>query len=200
MKLPYILCIALTTLLLTSCSTSTITYNKSNINVQVDNTLLQVHGTQLKSKRENFSILYLKQTLLRLDDGSMVMYEYARTDNTYEFANNTRRTIDIIFDARKIIEVYSQSLLYAYQIVLTDGRILNAIVSQSYDQELTLVYGMSSEKLDKMIKKLNPKVQTVPYRNTITITDEEKPLLSKWTTWKINFTPLVQPLPQFISI
>jgi len=186
--------------ILSACSNSTLSYDKSKLNLRVDNVLLQVHGTQLKSNRENFSILFLDQKLIRLDDGSMVMYEHGRTDMAYEFAQITRRTINTVFDAQKIVEVYNKSLIHAYQIVLSDGRILNAVVTQNYDQELNMVYGMSSKKLDKMLKRLNPVARPVPYRHAITLEHEANPLLSRWTTWKINFVPLVQPLPRFMRL
>jgi len=186
--------------ILSACSNSTLSYDKSKLNLRVDNVLLQVHGTQLKSNRENYSILFLDQKLIRLDDGSMVMYEYGRTDMAYEFAQTTRRTIDTVFDAQRIVEVYNKALVYAYQIVLADGRVLNAVISQSYDQEISMVYGMSSEKLDKMLKRLNPVARPVPYRHAVTLEHEPNPLLSRWTTWKINFVPLVQPLPRFMRL
>jgi hypothetical protein len=201
MKLRNKLLLAVGTLfILSACSNSTLSYDKSKLNLRVDNVLLQVHGTQLKSNRENFSILFLDQKLIRLDDGSMVIYEYGRTDIAYEFAKTTRRTIDTVFDAQQIVEVYNKALVYAYQIVLPDGRILNAVVSQSYDQEISMVYGMSSEKLDKMLKRLNPLARPVPYRHAVTLEHEPNPLLSRWNTWKINFVPLVQPLPRFMRL
>ena len=180
-----------------ACSTSTLTYDSSNINLRVDDTALKVHGKELKSNRENFSILFLEQKLLRLDDGNLVMYEYAQTDMAYEFAQITTRTIDIVFDARKIVKVYDKALIYGYQIILNDGRVLNAVVSQSFEQELSMVYGMSSQKFDEMLKKLNPDAKPVPYRNAIVLKNEPNPLMSRWNTWKVNFVPLVQPLPRF---
>ena len=183
-----------------ACSNSTLTYDNSKLNLKVDNRQLQVHGTQLKANRENFSILYLDQRLLRLDDGNVVMYEYGRTDLDYEFANPTRRTMHIVFDTQKIIEVYNHAFVYAYQMVLSDGRVLNAVIAQNYDQEISMVYGMSSDKLDKMIRNLSPNRPKVPYRDVITLEHERNPLISNWTTWKINFVPLVQPLPRFIRM
>jgi hypothetical protein len=191
---------AIALFILSACSASTLTYEKSKLNLKVDDKQLQIHGTQLKSNRENFSILYLDQRLLRLDDGSVVMYEYGQTDLDYEFANPTRTTMRVVFDARKIIEVYNHSFVYAYQMILSDGRVLNAVIAQNYDQEINMVYGMSSQKLDKMISKLNPNMPKAPYRNVITLENEINPLISKWTTWKINFVPLVQPLPRFIRM
>lgn len=188
----------LTLLVFIGCTPySTLSYKQSNLNLRVENKTLRVHGAEIKSNNENFSILFLEQKLLRLDDGSILMYEYAETDLSYEFAQTTTRTIEIVFDAQKIIKVYGHALVYAYQIVLRDGRILNALVSQSFDQEFAVVYGMSSEKLDMMLQKLNPLLKDVPYRNVIKLEQEANPLLSRWTTWKVNFVPLVHPLPRF---
>jgi len=197
MRFKTLLGTALTLLVFTGCATdSTLSYDKSRINLRVDNAALQVHGKEVKSNRENFSILFLDQKLIRLDDGSLVMYEHGETDLTYEFAQLTPRTISHVFDAEQIIPVFSKAFLYVYQLVLTDGRVLNVVVSQSFDQEITMVYGMSSEKLDKMIHRLNLLAKPVPYRNAVTLEHELNPLLSRWTTWKINFVPLVQPLPR----
>ena len=201
MKTLYMLFLILSLFLLSACTPySELSYNKSTLNLRVENTTLKVHGTEIKSNNENYAILYLHQKLLRLDDGSMVMYEYGETDLEYEFAQTTSRTVDIVFDARQITKVYEHALVYAYQIVLADSRVLNVVVSQSFDQEFTMVYGMNSEKLDKMLKKLNPLAKPVPHRNAITLEHEPNPLLSRWTTWKINFVPLVQPLPRFIRM
>lgn len=190
-----------TTLIFTGCTTpSTLTYDKSKLTLKVENRHLQVHGSVVKSNTENFGILYLDQKLLRLDDGSLVMYEYGETDMSYEFANTTQYTIDNVFDVVQSIEVFEQSLFFAYQLVLSDRRILNVVVSQGYDQEITMVYGMSSEKLDKMIHKLDPLAKPVPYRNAINVAYEPNPLLSRWTTYKVNFIPLVQLLPRMMRI
>jgi hypothetical protein len=197
MKITHILVATLTTLVLIGCSTpSTLKYDKSNLTLNVNNKYLQVQGSVLKSKRENFGILYLDQKLIKIADGSLLMYEYGEADMDYEFANITTRTLQIVFDTQKIINVYEESLFFAYQLVLADGRVLNLVVTQGYDQEITMVYGMSSKQLDKMIKKLNLQVKPVPYRNVINLSKEANPLLSRWTTWKVHIVPLVQPLPR----
>ena len=196
----HILLMISTLLLFTGCTTSSLTYTKETLNLKVDNTQLQVHGTQLKSRSDNFSILFLDQKLIRLDDGTLVMYEKAETDIQYEFANTTTRTIQVVFDAKRLIKVYDHALVYAYQLVLADNRILNILISQSYDQELSMVYGMSTQKLDKMLHKLNPNTAPAYYKNAITLNLDRNPLLSNWTTWKVNFVPLVQPLPRLMRM
>ena len=72
---------------------STLSYNNEQLSIQRSDQSLQLHGTTLKQNSENFSTLFLTQKLLRLDDGSMVMYEDARTDLQYQFDPPTTRLI-----------------------------------------------------------------------------------------------------------
>lgn len=182
-------------LLLSACTNpSTLSYKNEQLQIQVNDANLQLHGTQLKQQRENFSTLFLTQDLLRLDDGSIVMYEYAKTDLQYQFDPTTTRSIGIIFDARSVTKVYENSLLFAYQIVLKDNRLLNIIVSQGYDQELIMVYGMSTAKLNSMLKALDPNAASAPYPHSITLNNEPNPLMSRWTSYKVHIVPLVVPL------
>lgn len=196
MKLKNIMIAALSSaLLLSACSNpSKLSYKNEQLQIQVKNSNLQVHGTLLKQQRENFSTLFLTQNLLRLDDGSIVMYENAQTDMQYQFDPTTTRSIGIIFDARSVNKIYENSLLFAYQVILQDNRVLNIIVSQGYDQELIMVYGMTTSKLNSMLRKLDPNAPLAYYKNSIDLSKERNPLMSRWTTYKIHIIPLVVPL------
>ncbi len=199
MKLSTTLLSTVTTLLLlTACGpTSNLTYKNEQLSIQRSDQNLQLHGKQLKQNRENFTTLFLTQSLLRLDDGSMVMYEDARTDLQYQFDPTTTTIISVVFDAKSVSRVYTNSFLYAYQLLLQDNRVLNVMVTQAYDQEMQMVYGMSTKKLDSMLKKLDQNAQPAYYRNVIDLSRESNPLISRWTTSKINFYPLVIPLRRF---
>ncbi len=182
--------------LISACATSNISYKNEQLNLHINDSHLQVHGTQLKQHRENFSTLFLTQNLLRLEDGSMVMYEEARTDMQYQFEPTTTRSIGIIFDAKRVVKVYYNTLIYAFQVVLQDNRVLNVLATQGYDQKLQMVYGMSTEKLNHMLKSLDPDAQPVYYKNVIDLSHESTPFMSRWTTWKVHFVPLVIPIRQ----
>lgn len=179
---------------ISGCATSNISYKNEQISLQINNAHLQIHGIQVQQHRENFSTLFLTQNLLRLDDGSIVMYEEARTDMQYQFDLPTTRSIGIIFDAKRVVKVYYNTLIYAFQVVLKDNRILNVIATQGYDQKLQMVYGMSTEKLNSMLKSLDPDAQPISYKNVINLSNESTPFISRWTTWKVHFVPLVVPL------
>lgn len=181
--------------MINACGTpSLLQYDNSSLNLQIADKRIQVPSTQVKSTKENFKILFLEQKLLRLDDGSLVMYEEAETDMQYMFDPTTTRTISVVFDAAKVVKVYEKDFIYAYQIVLKDRRVLNIIVSQGFDQELQMVYGMSSKQFLTALNRLGANISTLAYLNTIELKNESVPLISKWTTSKVNFYPLVVPM------
>lgn len=181
-------------LLFTGCATSELSYENDNINLRIENNSLQVHGVTLEEKHDNFSTLFLTQKLLRLDDGSLVVYEEADTDMQYRFDPTTPRSIDIIFDAKKVIRVHYNTFVYAFQVILKDNRVLNVLVAQGYDQELQMVYGMSTDKLNSMLRKLGQDAKPAYYKNVINLSHEPTPFISKWDTQKVHIAPLVVPI------
>lgn len=180
--------------LISGCGTSSISYQNEQLNLKINKSQVQVHGTQVEQRTENFSPLFITQKLMRLDDGSFIVYEDARTDMQYQFDPTTPRSISIIFDAKRVVKVYYNTFIYAFQVVLKDNRVLNLIASQNFDQELQMVYGMSTEKLNSMLKELDQDAQPAYYKNVINLQNEPTPFMSRVTTWKVNFVPLVIPL------
>ena len=181
-------------LFISGCATSNISYKNEQLSLQVNKSHLQVHGIKVDQNTKNFSTLFLSQNLLRLDDGSMIVYEDARTDMQYQFDPTAPRSIGIIFDAKRVVKVYYNALIYAFQVVLKDNRVLNVLATQNLDQRLQIIYGMSTEKLNSMLKSLDPDAQPVSYKNVINLNNESTPFISRWTTWKVHFVPLVVPL------
>lgn len=185
---------AVTILIITGCATSNLSYENEKLNLSINDASLQIHGTKLEKKNENFSTLFLTQNLLRLDDGSLVVYEEAETDMQYRFDPTTARSIDIIFDAKRVIKVHYNTFIYAFQVVLKDNRILNVLVAQGYDQELQMVYGMSTKKLNEMLIKIDQNTPSAYYNNVINLANEPTPFMSKWSIPKVHLAPLVVPL------
>lgn len=180
--------------LISACATSSIDYNNEQLSLQINDSHLKIDGIQLRQHKENFRTLFLTQKLLRLDDGSLVVYEDARTDLQYQFDTTTARSIGIIFDAKRVVKVYYSTLIYAFQVVLKDNRVVNVLATQGYDQRLQIVYGMSTEKLNRMLLNLDPDAQPLYYKNVIDLSHESTPFMSRWTTWKVHFVPLVIPI------
>ncbi len=187
-------------LMINSCGMSNLSYNNKQLTLQVEKSSLNIEGILLKQHKDNFSSLYLAQKVLRLSEGNLVVFEDARTDILYEFEPMISRSIQIIFEAKGIIKVYGKSHLYAYQLIMKDGSMLNMIAQQSDSQDLSFVYGMSTIQLNKMLKALDPDANAAYYNKVIILKDTSHAILSKWDVQKVHFVPLVVPLPRFMSM
>jgi hypothetical protein len=178
---------------------SNLDYNNRQLTIQVAEEYLQLDGTLINEYRDNFSSLYLSQKVLRLREGNIVVYEDARTDLDYEFEPSIMYSIKIIFEAKSVIMVYGQDHLYAYQLILKDGRILNVIAQQGDTQQLEFIYGFSTAQLNKIIKQLNPNAGAAYYKQVIQLQNERDAILSKWDVQKVHFVPLVVPLAKMMG-
>jgi len=191
---------ALTLFVLSGCSTSNLSYNNRYLTLQEDKEFVQLEGTLLKIRKDGFGSLFLTQKVLRLTEGNIVVYEDAQTDSLYEFEPSITQSIKVIFDSKHTYIIYAKNHLFAYQLVLHNGSILNVIAQQSYSQRLKMVYGMSSAQLDKMLNTLDPNAWKAYYRNVATLHKAESAILSKWNVQKVHFYPLVSPLPKMGAI
>lgn len=189
-----LLYLTLITLLINGCATSNLSYKNEQVNIRIDKTSLNMHGMPLEKKNENFSTLFLTQNLLRLDDGSLVVFEEADTDLQYRFEPTTPRSIKVIFDAKRVIKVHYNTFIYAFQVVLKNNKVLNVLAAQGFDQELQMVYGMSTERLNDMLRKLGQDAKPAYYKNVIDLRHEPSPYLSQWDVQKVHIVPLVVPI------
>ncbi|MCK5535708.1 MAG: hypothetical protein KAI79_02720 [Bacteroidales bacterium] len=188
------------TLMINGCGTSSnLTYNNKHLTIQVEKEYLQFDGTLLNEHIDNFSSLYLSQKILRLDEGNLIVYEDARTDLQYEFEPPIMHSIKIIFEAKSVFMVYGKGHLYAYQLVLKDGQLLNIVAQQGDTQQLKFFYGMSTSQLNKILKRLDPNAKRAYYKKVIQLQDERNAILSKWDVQKVHFVPLVVPLAKMMG-
>ena len=179
---------------------SYIGYYQDKFVLQSGQNQLTLDGRLMKEKRDNFVSLFLKQDIIRMKDGELVVYEDARTDLDYEFEPMLRRIVKIVFEANRIIPVYGGNHLFAYQILFNNGKILNLIAQQSTTQHIKLFYGMSTPKLNRMLKVLDSSARGAYYRKqVIHLTDPYHAIMSKWDVRKVHFVPLVVPLSRFMG-
>ena len=198
-KIIRLISVTIVTLIVNGCGMSNLSYDNKQLTVQIEKEYLQMDGALLSERRDNFSSLFLSQKVVRLTEGSLVVYEDARTDLDYEFEPPITRSIKIIFEAKNVVMVYGKSHLYAYQLILKNGKILNVIAQQTDTQQLKFVYGLNTSQLNKMLKQLDPDAGGAYYKQVIRLQDEGHAILSKWDTQKVHFVPLVVPLARMMG-
>jgi hypothetical protein len=178
---------------------SYIGYDQSQLLLQLDQNQLRLHGRVIGEKRDNFSTLFLSRKLIRMDDGTLIVYENAHTDLSYEFEPMITRIVKIIFEAKSVATIYTRNNLFAYQVLLKNNKILNVLAQQSDTQGLRLIYGMPTSKFNKMLRQLDPGAPGAYYQQGIQLLDTNQALLTKWDVRKVHLVPLVVPIGRFMG-
>lgn len=187
---------------LTACMPvlSHIGYQNGYIVLQRADTFVRIEGIPVAQKRENFTSLFLTQTLLKLHEGNLVVFEKANTDLQYEFEPTLMRIINVVFETRRKILVYRKDHIHAYQLILPSGRLLNLIAQQSESQELQLLYGMTTPQLNRILRSIDDESPSAKYQNVITFHQPSHAIFTHWDIQKVHFYPLVVPLPRFLGL
>jgi len=181
-------------IVLNACTSSGIQYQPNSLTLQVEENQVMLDATLLQKKREYFRTLVIEQKVLKLKAGNLLVYEDANTDISYEFSPATTHIICSVFDARAILKVYARSNMYAFQVTIANGQILNVLAQQDESQRLRFVYGMSTKQFNMMLKQLDNTARLAPYSNVLTLNNTQDAILSHWTTMKVDFLPLVKPV------
>ena len=174
----------LSTLLLTGCATSSLNLgNDDTLTLTYDKEKLSVHGLTLDTKYDRYPELDLKQSIIELDNKTLLVYEEAEADLAYQFQYGTPQSIEMIFDAKKSNLLYQRNNLYFFQLKLKDGRFLNVIAQQSNMQSLTQLYGFTNGQMKKIITKISKEKKKLTFnQNVITFEHFEGSYLSTWST------------------
>ncbi len=187
-------------LLFQGCGSSNLSYSRQQIHLEIDDVFTQIEGKILQKKYDSYGSLFIEQKILRLKDGDIVVYENARTDLQYEFEKSIAETVKVVFDAKRTYIIYAKNNLFAYQLLLEDGNILNVIAQQDDSQQLKMLYGMSSRELNKILKALDSEAKPAYYKKTIKIVKPQNAIKSRWNVQKVHFYPLVSPLPRMMML
>lgn len=183
-----------TAAIITACSTSDLSYRNDALVLQIEGRSLQMKSSVIGERMENFSTLIVKQQLLKNHDGTVLVYEKARTDDRYEFYLPTVDTIKIVFDARDIHVIYLNHSVYMMQLLLTDGSVLNLMAEQLEDQSLNMVYGMSNKEMNRLLGQMGAEAILPEEGHVVKLDSRRGAVLSRWTTYKVSLIPLVGPL------
>jgi len=179
--------------LLSACGVSNIDYAQNKLSFQVEQNQLMLDAQLLNKERINFRTLAIDRKVLALKEGNLVVYEDGNTDMSYEFARSTTNIMQVVFESGSLVKVYAKSNLYAFQLILNAGNVLNVMAQQDESQRLRFVYGMSTMQLNTMLKQLDPSARLAPYKNALTFNKPNEIYFAKWTTMNVDFLPLVKP-------
>ncbi|MGB5965447.1 MAG: hypothetical protein WBG65_07915 [Sulfurimonadaceae bacterium] len=169
---------------LSGCQVSSLTMpNQKQIVLNYNESKINLDGKVVKNNRVNLSPAMIYQSVFQMDEGGYVVYENVDLDLDYRYSYGTERTIDIIFDAKRVRTHFRFNNLHFYQAELKNSQILNVLVQQSDDQTLTFVYGFSSKAFQSMIDtlKADDDTELKPLKaDAMTFSDPDSAIVSQW--------------------
>lgn len=183
----------LTVLLLTGCATSTLKLGiDDTLTLTYDKEKLSAHGITLDSKSDQYPELQLRQSIIKLDDDTLLVYEEVVVDLLYQFQYGTPQSIEMIFDAEKSKLIYQRNNLYFLQLLLKNGKYLNVVCQQSSLQSLTQLYGFSNKLMEKIINTVSEKEQVLKFqKDVISFEHFKRSYFSTWSAKLIAIDGLI---------
>ncbi len=193
--------LTLITLLISGCTTSSITLQPNNLEIKHDEQAIDISGDLLEKRTVNISPALIYQSLFKTKEGEILVYEYTDLDQDYRFNYGTSRSMDIIFEAKHVKTSFQFNNLHFYQVERKDGSYINLLVQQSDDQTLVFVTGFSTKEFKEMIKEVDREQKAGDYvlKEAFTTKDPKKAVASKWNMRMIAidiiFSPVARMMP-----
>jgi len=182
-------------MLLSGCSTSTLVLNNNDeVVLTYNDKSIEAAGKTLKKNQFVFSTIIIDQNVLQFKDKSLLVYESTTVDLNYMYKYATQTSVEMIFDAKKIKTIYRRNNLYFFQMMLKNGKVLNAMVQQSNDQTLSMVYGFSNIQFRKILGQVEgseTKLSKLKTENIETFNDLKSAVKSEWNMKMINIDSLI---------
>ncbi len=180
---------------LSACSVSTLELNDSHeVVLTYNEKSIEAEGESLDENTLIYSTIIVKQNILQFKDKSLLVFESTDVDKLYMYKYATQNSIEMIFDAKKIKTIYRRNNLYFFQITLKNEKVLNALVQQSGDQSLSMIYGFSTVQFKKILGQVEGSDTFVAKLNTEKIevlNDPKNTIRSKWNMKLINVDSLI---------
>lgn len=180
---------------LSACSVSTLELNDSHeVVLTYNEKSIEAEGESLDENTLIYSTIIVKQNILQFKDKSLLVFESTDVDKLYMYKYATQNSIEMIFDAKKIKTIYRRNNLYFFQITLKNEKVLNALVQQSGDQSLSMIYGFSTVQFKKILGQVEGSDTFVAKLNTEKIevlNDPKNAIRSKWNMKLINVDSLI---------
>jgi hypothetical protein len=147
----------------------------------------------VNSETLHFSYIDVNRYKLQDENNSILFYEKLIIDNDYNFKYNPLNSIIYIFNAKKAIVIYDDTISLLVQLELDDGEFLNVFANSAGVNEFSYVYGFSNYEFKKIAKEITKDSNTrLPSltRQGVGFNIKSMPL-SRWNLTKLIVTPFV---------
>ncbi|MCF6205037.1 MAG: hypothetical protein L3J59_15445 [Methylococcaceae bacterium] len=129
---------------------STLNLSDKGITLKVKEKTVFFETTRIQTTPIVFSNVDIMQS--KLSDGTY--FEVATCEPLYEFNQNTKELIKVLFEAKSVDTLFSIRGLSAMRVTLKNSQVINLFIDDNDMKELKFVYGISYETFSPAVKKL----------------------------------------------
>ena len=134
--------------LFAGCSNSTMQMpTKNRLTISNAQTTIAFSIQEVANKKITLYPLYIDQNIIAADDLHCLVYEEVTLAPGHRFNYGYARSIDLIFDAKKVEERKSYGDLTLYQVTLQDRTVLNLLALTASKKSLKLLYGLDPQEI-----------------------------------------------------
>lgn len=172
-------------------------YQQSSLNFKDATVVFEVKGkkvnlkpTAIKPTSEHFSNVNIEQKELSFEKNK-TYFEVASIEGLYEFNHNIEQIISVLFETKKIENIFSINELHAMQVTTKNGEVINLFVTDNDTKEFHLFYGLANELFRSTILTL---IGTDKFGFELTDTVEINEVMTKWTVLNNDFTRIISSI------
>ena len=175
--------ISICSVLFIGCSSpSIIEKDDALLGLEIGQECLAVRTEKIVEERIGMQGLTIRRTLYAVQGGRHVVYELAVTQPPYRFHYDLRRSLDLIFAARKVSQIDRIGNLGFYAIEWKEGAVLFAVAQDMHKRGIKMIYGLSAAQMEKALERAGSvhSVNQDAFKNLTVLDGDKSAFKSRW--------------------
>jgi len=187
--------ITLSLLLFSGCSSpAVLKKNDASIGIEYGKQHIEFRAKSIKHDTIAMNGLSVNRTLYAFDADRFVVFESAMAEQPYTFNYDVVRSLDLIFAAKKVIQLDRVGNLGFYVITLRDGSNLLSIAENLNKRGIEMIYGLSKAQMDAAIQSVGgqSKIPLDSLERVVMLSGTDSAFKSRWQPRLIILDMLLQ--------
>ncbi|UFS61346.1 hypothetical protein LOH54_06685 [Sulfurimonas sp. HSL-3221] len=127
------------------------------LGLEIGQESLEIRTEKVAEDRIGMQNLTIKRSLYAVQGGQHVVYELAVTQPPYRYHYDVKRSLSLIFAARKVTQIDRVGNLGFYAIDWNEGTVLLAIAQNLHKGGIKMIYGLRADQMAQALRKADSK-------------------------------------------
>ncbi|MHC3994529.1 hypothetical protein ACXWTF_06835 [Thiomicrolovo sp. ZZH C-3] len=193
----------MTTIIAGCSSPSIIEKSDGLLGLEIGQDRLVVTTEKVTEDRIGMQNLTIRRTLYAVQGGRHVVYELAVTQPPYRYHYDLKRSLDLIFEARKVVQIDRIGNLGFFAIALNEDAVLLAIAQNMHKRGIKMIYGLSATQMAQALEQSGSirREALEAFEDVITLPGGRSAFKSRWVPKLLILDglitrPAVHPVPK----